>query len=192
MKKNIASAITTFLFFTIFFGMIYPLTMTFISKQTFPKQAAGSLIEMNGEILGSKLIGQNFSDPKYLWGRLSATGPNPYNAAASSGSNLDWSNENFLKNIQGRIDLLQKFDPENKQEIPVDLVTASASGLDPQISVDAASYQVARIAKFRNITEKEVTEIIKKHTSSKQLGLFGENRVNVLEVNLELDGKCCN
>ncbi len=208
MRKNFISAILVFSFFTLLFGVVYPLTTTFISNQIFPEKSQGSLIKKDDKILGSQLIGQNFSDPKYLWGRLSATSPNPYNAAASSGSNLDLSNPQLMQNVKERIALLKQFDPDNfplencndsikkikachknNNPIPVDLVTSSASGLDPEISVDAASYQVKRIAKFRNIPEEKVQGIITKHTKGKQFGLFGEKRVNFLLVNLELDEK---
>lgn len=188
MKKNIICAITTFLFFTLLFGIIYPFAMTGVASKIFPEKSGGSLIKNNEKVLGSKLIGQNFSDPKYLWGRISATSPS-YNGLASSGSNLDWSNEKFLQNVNERIALLKKFDPQNNKEVPIDLVTASASGLDPEVSVDAALYQVSRIAKLRNISESKVIDVIRKYTHPKQFGLFGENRVNVLEVNLALDGK---
>lgn len=189
MRKNFISAILVLSSFTLLFGVLYPLTTTFVSNQIFSEKSQGSLIKKDGKILGSELIGQNFSDPKYLWGRISTTSPNPYNAAASTGSNLDLSNPQLMQNVKERISLLKQFDPENKNSIPIDLVTSSASGLDPEISVDAASYQIKRIAKFRNIPEEKVQGIIKRHTKGKQFGLFGEKRVNFLLVNLELDEK---
>lgn len=189
IRKNFTSAILVLLFFTLLFGGLYPLATTTISNLIFPEKSQGSLIKEDGKIIGSKLIGQNFSDPKYLWGRLSATSPSPYNAAASQGSNFDWSNKNFSKNVSNRIALLKKFDPTNNNPIPVDLITSSASGLDPEISLDAALYQAYRIAKFRNVPEEEIREIITKNIKEKQLGLFGEKRVNFLSVNLELDKK---
>lgn len=189
MQKNIISAFLVFIFFTFLFGVIYPTFVTFSSHPLFSKQVEGSLIKKDGKILGSELIGQNFSDPKYLWGRLSATSPNPYNAAASAGGNFDLGNPKFRENTENRIKLLQEFDPNNNDPIPVDLVTTSASGLDPEISIDAALYQAQRIANIRNIPQEEVIQIIKKHTQNKQIGLLGEARVNVLLVNLELDKK---
>ncbi len=187
MKQKILSPILVFLVFTFLFGVIYPAISTGLANLIFPYQSQGSLIKKDNKILGSKLIGQNFSDPKYLWGRLSATSPNPYNAAASSGSNLDPANSALLKNTEDRINLLKKYDPENNQPIPIDLVTSSASGLDPEISVEAALYQAKRIAKFRNISEDEVLEIIQQYTKKKQLGFLGEARVNVLQVNLKFN-----
>ena len=189
MQKNIFSAFLVFIFFTFLFGVIYPAFLTFTSHQLFPQQAQGSLIKKDGKILGSELIGQDFSDPKYLWGRLSATSPNPYNASASAGGNFDLGNPKFKENAQNRIRFLKESDPDNNAQIPIDLVTTSASGLDPQISVDSAFYQAQRIANIRNISVEEVIQIIKKHTQNKQIGLLGEARVNVLLVNLELDKK---
>ena len=189
MSRNFVTAILVFLVFTILLGVAYPLFSTVVVNQVFSEKAQGSLIKKDGKILGSELIGQNFSDPKYLLGRLSATSPSPYNAAASAGSNLDLGNPALEKNINDRVALLKKFDPENNNTIPIDLVTSSASGLDPEISLDAALYQAKRIAEFRKIPEEKVRGIIKKHTTGKQLGLFGEKRVNFLKVNLDLDEK---
>jgi K+-transporting ATPase ATPase C chain len=159
-----------------------------MAQLLFPKQANGSLIYHNGKAVGSHLIGQPFDDPKYFWSRLSATSPVPYNAASSSGSNLGPTNPALLKAIRDRVDALHKADPDNKEPIPVDLATASGSGLDPHISPAAAEYQVKRIAKLRNIPESAVQDMIERHTSGRWLGLVGEPAVNVLELNLELDG----
>lgn len=179
-----------FIALTLLFGVVYPITVTLVNQSLFSAQSGGSLIKgKNSDILGSKLIGQNFTDPKYFWGRLSATSPQPYNAASSSGSNFGAANPDLLKAVQGRLDDLKKADPDNKKFVPVDLVTASGSGLDPHISMTAAQYQAARVAKARNMDEAVVQSLIKKHSEDRQFGVFGEPRVNVLMLNLELDGK---
>jgi K+-transporting ATPase ATPase C chain len=170
--------------FTVITGVIYPLVVTGIAQTFFHSQANGSLI---GNNTGSALIGQPFSDPKYFWGRLSATGPFPYNAAASTGSNLGPTNPALKQAIQARIDALKLADPDNNQPIPIDLVTASASGLDPDISIAAANYQVARVARVRGISEEQVNALVKRYTAGRQFGILGEPRVNVLELNLALD-----
>ena len=175
------------LIFTVLTGLVYPLVVTGISQLVFPAQANGSLIVRNGQTLGSKLIGQPFDDPKYFWGRLSATGPYPYNAAASSGSNLGPTNPALLDAVKARIAALQAADPSNTQPIPVDLVTASGSGLDPDISVAAALYQIPRVARARGLTESAVRAVVDKHTRGRQLGFLGEPRVHFLELNLALD-----
>jgi K+-transporting ATPase ATPase C chain len=171
------------------------LLVTGIAHAVFPRQAEGSLIERDGVCVGSALIGQNFDEPKYFWGRLSATQttddppkPLPYNAASSSGSNLGPLNPDLMKAAQTRIDALKAADPENKLPIPVDLVTSSASGLDPQISPAAAEYQLARVARARGMKEDDLRKLINQHTQTRTLGLLGEPRVNVLELNLDLDG----
>jgi len=187
---NLQPTLVTLLLFTILLGFVYPLATTAILSTGFRSQSEGSLLhDAKGQIIGSSLIGQNFSQPKYLWGRLSATGPAPYNAASSSGSNFGVNNPALLQAVQGRIDALKAADPGNKAKIPVDLVTASASGLDPEISPAAAAYQVGRIAKARHISEASVSAAIAKSTQSRTLGVLGEARVNVLDVNLRLDGQ---
>jgi K+-transporting ATPase ATPase C chain len=170
--------------FTVITGIIYPLVVTGIAQVFFPGQANGSLI---GNNTGSALIGQSFSDPKYFWGRLSATGPFPYNAVASAGSNLGPTNPALKQAIQARIDALKLADPGNIQPVPIDLVTASGSGLDPDISIAAANYQVARVARVRGISEEQVNVLVKRYTEGRQFGILGEPRVNVLELNLALD-----
>jgi len=187
MNKILRPALSVFLLLTVITGVVYPLLVTVVSKATMHDQAAGSLIVKDGKVVGSKLIGQNFSDPKYFWGRLSATGPNPYNAAASSGSNLGPLNPALTDNIKARIDALHATDPDNKAPIPVDLVTASGSGLDPEISPAAAQYQIARIATVRNLPKAAVSELVAQHTQGRQFGVLGEPRINVLELNMALD-----
>ena len=176
------------LIFTVLTGLLYPLVVTGIAQLVFPSQANGSLISSNGQTVGSSLIGQQFDDPKYFWGRLSATGPYPYNAAASSGSNLGPTNPALLDEVKARIAALKAADPTNTQPIPVDLVTSSGSGLDPNISVAAALYQLPRVAKARGLSEAALRTLVDKYTQGRQLGFLGEPRVNVLELNLALDG----
>lgn len=172
---------------TLITGVAYPLVVTGIAKVAFPDQANGSLIVKDQKVIGSTLIGQPFEDPKHFWSRLSATTPGAYNAGASTGSNLGPTNEALTKNAKARVDALQAADPENKAPIPVDLVTSSASGLDPHISPAAAEYQVHRVAKARGIPEERIRAIVAKHTEDRDLGFLGERRVNVLLLNLELD-----
>jgi K+-transporting ATPase ATPase C chain len=167
--------------------LIYPLLTTGIAQVVFPQQANGSLIVQAGQVVGSSLIGQPFDDPKYFWSRLSATGPFPYNAAASSGSNLGPLNPALFEMVQARIDALNAADPNNTRPIPVDLVTASGSGLDPHISPAAAEYQVERVARTRGIDVSTVQQLVAQHTETRSLGVLGEPRVNVLELNLALD-----
>lgn len=187
MRTLIRPALMAILIFTLITGVIYPLAVTGIAQLVFPHQANGSLIVANGQIVGSDLIGQQFDNLKYFWGRLSATGPFPYNAAASSGSNLGPSNPALLEVVQARIAALKAADPANPLPIPVDLVTASGSGLDPDISVAAALYQVSRVARERNMSEADVRLLIDQYTKGRQFGFLGELRVNVLELNLALD-----
>jgi K+-transporting ATPase ATPase C chain len=175
------------LIFTFITGVIYPLVVTGVAQLIFPHQANGSLIIKNGQASGSVLIGQQFDDPKYFWGRLSATGPFPYNAAVSSGSNLGPTNPALMDAVKARIAALKTVDPTNTQPIPVDLVTASGSGLDPNISVAAALFQVSRVAKIRDMTIAEVTALVNQYTEGRQFGFLGEPRVNVLDLNLALD-----
>jgi len=188
MRAQIRPALMTLLIFTLMTGVIYPLVVTGVAQLVFPRQANGSLIVRNGQTVGSGLIGQQFDAPKYFWGRLSATGPFPYNAAASSGSNLGPSNPALLDAVQARITALKAADPTNTQPIPVDLVTASGSGLDPNISVAAALYQVPRVARVCGMSETAVRALVDQFTQGRQFGFLGEPRVNVLELNLALDG----
>jgi K+-transporting ATPase ATPase C chain len=162
--------------------------VTGIAQAIFPWRANGSLIEHDGQVIGSELIGQSFTDPKNFWGRPSATEPFPYNAAASSGSNLGPTNQSFEQAVRARIEALQSADPGNDSPIPVDLVTASASGLDPHISVAAALYQLPRIARKRDLSEEQVRILVEQYTEGRQLGFLGEAHVNVLKLNLALDG----
>ncbi len=176
--------------FTVLFGGIYPAISTVLIQKLFPAQAEGSLIkDKDGKVLGSALIGQNFTKPEYFWGRISATSPQAYNAANSGGSNLGSNNPALLDAVKGRIAALKAADPVNKQPIPVDLVTASASGLDPHLSPAAAQYQVSRVAKARGVPEAQVQSLVARYTESRQFGILGEPRVNVLKLNLALDGK---
>jgi potassium-transporting ATPase KdpC subunit len=172
---------------TVITGIIYPLTVTGIAQVIFHHQANGSLIDDNGESVGSELIGQPFSNPEYFWGRLSATVLFPYDASASSGSNYGPLNQALLEAIQVRIDALRTVDQDNNQTIPVDLVTFSASGLDPQISIAAANFQVSRVARYRGLSEEYVYSLVSRHTEGRQFGILGEPRVNVLQLNLALD-----
>ena len=169
-------------------GVAYPLVVTGIAQAVFPSQANGSLILRDGKLVGSSLIGQPFDDPRYFWGRLSATAPFAYNAGASSGSNLGPINPALHAAAKGRIDALREADPGNQAPIPVDLVTASGSGLDPDISPAAAFYQVPRVARARHLDEERVRELVHTHIRHRQLGLLGEPRINVLRLNLALDG----
>lgn len=187
--KQIKTAFILLALFTILTGLIYPAIVTGLAQLLFSWQANGSMIEQNGQMRGSLLIGQSFSDPKYFWGRPSATSPYPYNAENSSGSNLGPSNPAFLTAVKNRVSSLHKADPENHHLIPVDLVTASASGLDPEISPLAAYYQAHRIAKARGISEMEVLILIQRSIRNYFNGMLGEPRINVLQLNLALDKK---
>ena len=186
MLKEFKPALILLITLSILTGMIYPALVTGLANVVFPKQASGSLLENEGKVVGSRLIGQNFADPGHFWGRPSATGPMPYNAAASSGSNQGPLNPALEAAVKGRIAALQASNPRQSAPIPVDLVTASASGLDPHISVAAALWQVPRIAGQRRLAETEITSLVTKHTEGRQWGLLGEPRVNVLALNLAL------
>ena len=188
MIRILRQATASIVVFTVITGVIYPLIVTGAAQLVFPRQANGSLLVNNGKTVGSSLIGQSFSSPKYFWARPSATSPMPYNAANSSGSNLGPLNPALTENVKARITQLKAADAASKQAVPVDLVTASGSGLDPDISPAAAEYQVSRVAKTRNIDESEVRKLIAEYTRDRQLGILGEPRVNVLELNLALDG----
>jgi K+-transporting ATPase ATPase C chain len=187
MIKQIKTAFILLLFFTVITGIIYPALITGIAQGLFPVQANGSLIEENGKILGSKLIGQNFTDPKYFWGRPSATSPYPYNAANSSGSNLGPANPDLFAKVKERMTKFQQDEPLNMDLIPVDLVTASGSGLDPEISPLAAYYQISRVANARGKTESDIRILVDSLIKQRTLGFLGEPRINVLELNLALD-----
>lgn len=187
MKTLLRPAFSLFVALTVVTGIAYPLAVTAIAKVAFPEEAAGSLIVKDGKTVGSRLIGQNFSDPKYFWGRPSATAPQPYNASASGGSNLGPLNPALTQAVKGRIEALKAADPGNTRAIPADLVTASASGLDPHISPAAADYQVERVARARQIDPATLKAMVEKNTEERQWGIFGEARVNVLELNLALD-----
>ena len=185
-RQYIKPALLLFVILTIITGIAYPLFITWIAQALFPGQANGSLLYHNGKIAGSSLVGQAFDDPKYLWGRISATSPQ-YNASNSSGSNIGPSNPALIDEINGRIKALKAADPDNVKPIPVDLVTSSASGLDPHISRAAAYYQIHRIAKTRGLSKDVIKSIIDKNTTGRLFGLIGEPVVNVLKVNLDLD-----
>ncbi|KAB2927636.1 MAG: potassium-transporting ATPase subunit KdpC [Candidatus Contendobacter sp.] len=187
MKTLIRPALTLFILLSILTGLVYPLLVTGIGQALFPKEAAGSLIERDGKPVGSRLIGQNFTDPKYFWGRPSATGPYPNNAVASSGSNLGPLNPALKEAVENRVKALRAADPGNTMPVPVDLVTASASGLDPHISPAAAEYQVTRVARARGLASETVRNWVAQHTEDRQWEIFGEPRVNVLKLNLALD-----
>jgi K+-transporting ATPase ATPase C chain len=187
LLKNIRTAIITLALFTILTGLFYPLAVTGIAQLVFPHKANGSLIEKDGKAIGSELIGQPFSDPKYFWSRLSATGPFAYNAASSSGSNYGPINQGYLDGVKKRILDLKAVDSLNAQPVPADLVTASGSGLDPHISVAAALYQLPRVARIRNLNQDQVHSLVVQYTEGRQLGFLGESRVNVLKLNLALD-----
>ncbi|MDQ0017274.1 K+-transporting ATPase ATPase C chain [Variovorax boronicumulans] len=190
MNKNssiLRPAIVLFALLSALTGLIYPMAVTGAAKAVFPKEAAGSLIVLDGTTVGSRLIGQNFSDPKHFWGRPSATAPQPYNASASGGANQGPLNPALTDAIKARVEALRTADPGNTAPVPVDLVTASASGLDPDISPAAAHYQAARVARVRGVPVEQINALIEKHTQGALWGLLGEARVNVLALNLALD-----
>ncbi|HTT06095.1 MAG TPA: potassium-transporting ATPase subunit KdpC [Steroidobacteraceae bacterium] len=187
MRSILRPAVILLLLMTALVGIVYPVVVTGIGQLLFPSQAAGSLIELHGKAVGSSLIGEPFSDPKYFWSRPSATTPQPYNGTGSTGSNLGPLNPALTDAIRMRIDALHAADPTNRAPIPVDLVTASASGLDPDISLAAAYYQAARVARLRGSSVAAVQQLIAAHARGRVLKLFGEPRVNVLELNLALD-----
>ncbi|MFC0402738.1 potassium-transporting ATPase subunit KdpC [Paraburkholderia rhizosphaerae] len=187
MKSMFRPLIVLFVVFAVITGIAYPAVMTGFGQAVFNHKANGSLIEQNGKVAGSALIGQQFDAPKYFWGRLSATSPNPYNASGSSASNLGPLNSSLTDNVKARIQALKDAGTDMSQPVPVDLVTSSGSGLDPEITPAAAAYQVARVAKARNLPPADVQALVDRYTSGRQFGLFGEPRVNVLKLNVALD-----
>ncbi|KPH00170.1 potassium-transporting ATPase subunit C [Pseudomonas sp. RIT-PI-q] len=187
MASLLRPAFTLLIAFSLVTGLAYPLLTTGIARLAFPQQAAGSLIERDGKTVGSLLIGQGFSDPKYFWSRPSATSPMPYNAQASAGSNLGPLNPALAEAIKGRIEALHAADPGNTATVPADLVYSSASGLDPHISVAAALYQAGRVSRVRHLPIEQVRQLIDAHGEGMLLGFLGEPRVNVLALNLALD-----
>jgi K+-transporting ATPase ATPase C chain len=189
MLAHCRAALVSLALLTIVTGLAYPAIVTGIAQVAFPYRANGSLVVKDGKTLGSALIGQPFDDPKYFWGRPSATTPFAYNAGSSSGSNLSPTNPDLVKAVQARVDALRAADPGNTAPVPVDLVTASGSGLDPHISPAATLYQVSRVAKVRKMTPQRVQQLVERHAEGRLFGLLGEPRVNVLALNLALDGK---
>ncbi|MEO8362657.1 MAG: potassium-transporting ATPase subunit KdpC [Vicinamibacteria bacterium] len=187
MKDHLRPALVLLVTLSVLTGLLYPFAVTVLAQVLFPSQAGGSLVMRDGKAVGSLLIGQSFTEPKYFWGRLSATGPVPYNAAASSGSNLGPLNKALRDSAIARIEALRAADPGNTAAVPIDLVTASGSGLDPHISIAGARYQAARVARVRGVNVGVVEELIAASTNGRALGLFGEPTVNVLELNLALD-----
>ena len=187
MKNLLRPACGLLLAFTTLTGIAYPLVITGLVHVLFPAQANGSLIYRNGKPIGSRLIGQNFTNPGYFWGRISQTGQYPYNGLASSGSNLGPTNPALIAMVKARIEALRAADPGNTRPIPVDLVTASGSGLDPDISLAAAQYQAARVARARGLSVEQVERLIHRYAQGRTLGFLGESRVNVLRLNLALD-----
>ena len=191
MRENLRPALVMLLLLALVTGLAYPLMVTAIGQIAFPRQASGSLIVIDGQTAGSELIGQPFDDPRYFWGRPSATAPAPYNAAASAGSNLGPSNDALVHAIQARIDALHAANAAlgvaNLAPVPVDLVTSSGSGLDPDISPAAAEWQVGRVARARNLSDQQIRSLVAQNTQNRQFGLLGEARVNVLKLNLALD-----
>ena len=185
--RLIRPAISLLVLMTVLLGIVYPLIITGVAKVAFPRQAEGSLIYKDGKLIGSTLIGQSFADPKYFWGRPSATTPQPYNGVASSGSNLGPLNPALLDAVKANVKALHDADPDNRQPVPVDLVTASGSGLDPEISPAGAHYQAARVARARNVPLAQVEALIRTHEQGRLFGWIGERRVNVLNLNLALD-----
>jgi K+-transporting ATPase ATPase C chain len=187
MKNLFRPVIVLFAAMTVITGIAYPVVVTAVAHAAFPSQANGSLIEKNGKLVGSELLGQQFDAPSYFWGRLSGTSPNPYNAQNSSAANLGPTNPALADEVKGRISALHDADPTNTAPIPVDLVTSSGSGLDPEISPAAAAYQIGRVAKARNLSPNDVDALVQRFTSGRQFGILGEARVNVLKLNLALD-----
>lgn len=189
LRTLVRPALALFAVLAVITGLVYPLALTAVAQGLMPVQANGSLIERNGQVVGSRLIGQAFDDPKYFWGRPSATAPVPYNAAASSGSNLAPSHPALVDAVRARIEALRAAQPETTQPVPMELVTASASGLDPHVSPEAARWQIPRVARARGMTPAELDALVQAHTERPWLGLIGMLRVNVLALNLALDAR---
>jgi K+-transporting ATPase ATPase C chain len=189
MLKEMRPALVMFVLLTLITGLAYPLLVTAIAQTTMPAMANGGLIERDGKPVGANLIGQPFSDPRYFWGRPSATGPQPYNGMASSGSNLGPTNPALIETVTGRVAALRAADPQNALAVPFDLVAASASGLDPHISPAAAEYQVERVGRLRRLDPGRLRVLIAEQTEGRQYGVLGEPRVNVLRLNLALDAE---
>ena len=189
MIRELRSAIVVFLLLTVVTGVVYPGLVTLVVAVAFPAQSGGSLVTVDGKVVGSRLIGQSFSSPRYFWGRPSATGPVPNNGAMSSGSNQGPLNPALVTEVESRVAALRAADPGNTRPVPVDLVTASGSGLDPHISIAAAEYQVPRMARERGLPEAQVLALVRAATEGRTFGVLGEPRVNVLELNLALDAR---
>ena len=187
MLKLIRQSLLVFVALTLVTGVAYPLLMTVVAQGLFSHQANGSLMERDGKVVGSELIGQQFDDPRYFWGRPSATGPTPYNAAASTGSNYGPTNPAQLDAVKARVENFKKKQPDQTAPVPVELVTASGSGLDPHIGPAAAEYQIARVAKARGLSALQLRELVDRHVEGRTFGLLGEPRVNVLQLNMALD-----
>jgi K+-transporting ATPase ATPase C chain len=185
--KEVGSALRMLLVLTVLTGVVYPLLVTGIAQLAFPAAASGSLIRRDGKLVGSALIGQGFADPRYFWGRLSATSPTAYDAASSSGSNDGPLSPALVAAARARVDALVAADPQHRTPVPVDLVTSSASGLDPHVTPAGARYQVARVARARGLDPAAVEQLVERHTEGRLLGVLGEPRVDVLELNLALD-----
>jgi K+-transporting ATPase ATPase C chain len=189
MFSELRPALIVFVALTLVTGVVYPLVTTLVGRVAFPSQAEGSIIERDGQAVGSRLLGQPFASPQYFWSRPSATAPMPYNGAVSSGSNQGPLSPVLAEAVTARVAALRDADPGNSAPVPVDLVTASGSGLDPHISVAAAEYQVARVARARNVPVGDVAALVREHTEGRTFGVLGEPRVNVLELNLALDAR---
>jgi K+-transporting ATPase ATPase C chain len=184
---SVRPAVVLFLLLTVLTGFLYPLVVTGVARLLFPARAAGSIVTRDGHAVGSRLIGQSFGDPRYFWSRPSATTPQPYNGTASGGSNLGALNPALLDAVRARVAALRSADPANRAPVPIDLVTSSGSGLDPEISLAAADYQAARVARARGLAPQRLQALIAEHTEGRLIGVIGEPRVNVLELNLALD-----
>lgn len=189
MFSVIRTSVLLLLVFTVLTGVLYPLAVLGIARLAFPSQAGGSVIERNGQRLGSSLIGQNFSDPEHFWGRPSATSPYPNATMPSGAANKAAGSDELANAVKARLEALRAADPENAAPVPVDLLAASGSGIDPEISPAAAAYQVRRVARLRGVSEESVRAAVAASTRGRQLGFLGEPRVNVLELNLRLDGR---